>query len=98
MPSALAPKIRVMVEADWVDGPRLATWLRSHPDFHPGDLSLTSHRALLRWEAGVAANIFAVDRVLTEIEFPLAWLPAELGTKSPNRIARHRQRTAAEVG
>jgi hypothetical protein len=54
--SCTASTLGARVEADWVDGPRLATWLRSHPDFHPGDLSLTSRHALVRWEAGVAAG------------------------------------------
>ena len=76
------------LDKEWLDGPKLARWIREHC------LDLTARlgndmRRLQLWEKGDAAHIETVDRMLSRLDCHIQELPPHFWIDDPS-ASRHR--------
>lgn len=65
--------------AEWLDGPQLVEWFREQGVTDPYvELGASGGRRLKSWEKGGAANVYAVDRILTHLGWKLWEIPEEV--------------------
>jgi hypothetical protein len=64
---------------DWLDGPRLAEWLRANGlESAKRQLGPTLERAYGRWRAGGKASVYVLDQMLVKLHLHLSDVPDDL--------------------
>jgi hypothetical protein len=79
------------LDKEWLDGPKLANWIREHCFDLTAQLG-DDMRRLQLWEKGDAAHIETADRVLVRLECHIHELPLDFWIASPS-ASRPRNRT-----
>lgn len=77
-------------EGQWLDGPKLAGWIRQH---FPGDLSHQLGGGLRRvqlWERGTPAELDTADKILTRLGGHIHMLPPDFWISPPKRKPRRK--------
>ena len=67
-------------DAQWADGPKVAAWVDEHcPERTPERrYGMATERRLREWRMGAAAQVWAIDRMLTEMGRHMWELPDDV--------------------
>jgi hypothetical protein len=85
-------------QRDWLDGPKLVSWLKHNAGLTSPKAQLGKREYLIRrWRDGGKASVWLVDSVLVELGVCMGELPDEVWTSPPSRGTPIAQEFVVEI-